>query len=200
MSVLTKGNLDPKVVTRMLGDDGTLATPIQIIALAAYGADIYEVDPMEVVLRLEEDFHVKLTEDIENRLKAILLVTSTDIFFEDGHAFTSVCNTLINGDPGLDNFDPLTIPEILWGVYEVELNHGPMTFHPGVQNVMDSILGGEMTDSEGAPVDVDPFQYAWDFMNEMHTRLKHQLSELGVPGDYLPPIETPQMLPEAQMQ
>jgi hypothetical protein len=200
LSILSKEHLDPKAVSRLLADDGTLATPLQVIALTVYGPEIYEVDPMEIVLRLEEDFHVKLTETIENKLKSILLATSTDIFYEDPQAFTSICNTLINGDPGLDNFDPLTIPEVLWGIYEVELNHGPHEVHPGVQSLIGSVLEEEMTDSEGGPVESDPYQYAWDFMNELHSRLRRQLGDLGVPEGLLPPIKTPEMLAQEQVQ
>ncbi len=200
MSILSKEHLDPKAVSRLLADDGTLATPVHIIALTVYGPEIYEVDPMEIVLRLEEDFHVKLTETIENKLKAILLATSTDIFYEDSQAFTSICNTLINGDPGLDNFDPLTIPEVLWGIFEVELNHGPQDMQPSVRSIIDRVLEEEMTDSEGTPVEGDPYQYAWDFVQELHTRMRRQLGDLGVPEGLLPPIETPEMLSQAQVQ
>lgn len=194
-----KLKLDPKTVFRLLTDDGTLATTLQIIALAAYGPEIYQVDAMEVVLELESQFNCRMTEDVENRLKAILLATCTDIFFEDPDAFVSIGNTLVNGDPGLNQLDPLTIPEALWSIFEVELNHGPRELLPPVQNVLDRVLEGEMTDSEGTPVEGDPYQYAWDFAQALHTRLKHQLTELGVPGEYLPPIHTPTLLHEAQI-
>jgi len=182
----------------MLGDDGTLATCLQIIALTAYREEIYQVDPMEIVMRLEEDFNTRLTDDNENKLKAILLATSTDAFYENPEAFRGIGNTLLNGDPGLAQLDPLTIPEVLWAVYEVELNHGPMPFHPGVEAFMEQALNQEMTDPEGEPIEADPYQYAWDFMQELHTRLKHQLTRLGVPASHLPPIETPHLLHQGQ--
>jgi hypothetical protein len=195
---LRKEHLKPETVSRMLADDGTLATCLQIIALAMYGDDIYKVDPMEIVMRLEEDFLTRLTEDNENKLKAIVLATCTDVFYEDPEAFRGIGNTLLVGDPGLNQLDPLTIPEVLWALYEVELNHGPREFLAGVQAVVDRVLESEMTDPEGDPVQEDPFQYAWDFVHEMHKRLSHQLTELGVPRAHLPPIQTPNLLQEAQ--
>lgn len=182
----------------MLADDGTMATCLQIIALAAYGEEIYRVDPMEIVMRLEEDFHTRLTDDNENKLKAILIATCTDVFYEDPEAFRGIGNTLLVGDPGLNQLDPLTIPELLWALYEVELNHGPREVLPGVQALIDQILEGEMTDPEGDPVQEDPYQYAWDFAKAMHKRLAHQLTDLGVPGGDLPPIHTPSLLHEGQ--
>lgn len=191
--------LDPKTVARMLTDDGTMATCLQIIALSAYGEEVYQVDPIELVMRLEEDFEAKLTEDNENKLKAILLATSTDIFYEDAEAFQAIGNTLLNGDPGINAMDPLTIPEMLWAVYEVELNHGPQEVTSSVQRVMDQVMSGEMTDADGDPVmEQDPYAYVWAFMTELHNRLKDQLSSLGVPSEALPPIQTPEMLPQGQ--
>jgi hypothetical protein len=195
---LTKEHLKPETVSRMLADDGTLATCLQIIALAAYGDDIYKVDAMETVMRLEEDFHARLTDDNENKLKAILIATSTDVFYEDPEACRAIGNTLLVGDPGLDQLDPLTIPELLWALYEVELNHGPREVLTGVQALIDQVLEGEMTDPEGDPIQEDPYQYAWDFVRAMHKRLGDQLADLGVPGEYLPPIHTPTLLHEGQ--
>jgi hypothetical protein len=196
---LTKEHLKPETVSRMLADDGTLATCLQIIALAAYGDDIYKVDAMEIVMRLEEDFHTRLTDDNENKLKAILIATCTDVFYEDPEACRGIGNTLLVGDPGLDQLDPLTIPELMFATYEVELNHGPGEFLPGVMALIESVMEGEMTDPEGNPVDADPHDYVWQFLEEMHKRLKNQLLDLGVDGSLIPDIHTPHLSHESKL-
>lgn len=172
----------------MLSDDGTFATCLQIICLAAYGEEIYQVDPLELLLRLEEDFNVRVTQANENKLKAILLATETDIFYDVPEAFRGTCETLTNGDPGLEIMDDLTVPEVLWGVYEVELNHGPNPMSPPVQALLDRTIADEGDDSEVSGSD-DPFNHVWAYLNDRRMDLGEQLSDLGIDPSQLPPIQ-----------
>lgn len=188
--------LDPKVVYRMLSDDGTFATCLQIICLAAYGEAIYQEDPLEILLRLEEDFHVRVTTSNENKLKAILLVTATDIFYENPEAFRGTCETLTNGDPGIDLMDDLTVPEIMLALYEVELNHGPRELSPAVMAVVERVIQKEAVDLE-TQSSGDPMQYVWDYLQEQHDLLLAQLTELGIATEDLPPMDSPEPLANA---
>lgn len=181
--------LDPKVVYRMLSDDGTFATCLQIICLAAYGEAIYQEDPLEILLRLEEDFHARVTTSNENKLKAILLATSTDIFYENPEAFRGTCETLTNGDPGLEIVEELTVPEALWGVYEVELNHGPNPLSPPVQAFLDRVIAGEGDDIEESGSE-DAFAHVWSYLQDRQDELVAQLTELGIDPSDIPPIQS----------
>ena len=190
---LHKDTVDRRVIARLIGDDGTLATVLQIICLTLYGEEIYQVDPLEIISRLEEDCGTRVTDHNENRLKAMFLATSTEAFYDEPEAFYAIGNTLLNGDPGIDEMDPLTIPELSWAIYEVALNHGDRDFTPSVQTLVDAVMQGEMTDSSGTAIAEEPNDYIWAFLRKMHSRLEHQLKELGVPSEYLPRIELPDM-------
>ena len=185
--------LDPKVVYRLLADDGTFATCLQIVCLASYGPEIYQVDPLELILRLEEDFHVRVTDSNENKLKAILLATQTDIFYENPEAFRGTCETLTNGDPGIFTLDQLTVAEVFIALYEVELNHGPGEFSPQVQVIIDQVISLEADDPAEATSD-DPSEYVWAYLRDQHEELKNQLISLGVDPADLPPMDIPERL------
>lgn len=181
--------LDPKVVYRLLADDGTFATCLQIVCLASYGPEIYQVDPLELILRLEEDFHVRVTDSNENKLKAILLATQTDIFYENPEAFRGTCETLTNGDPGLEVVEILTVAEACWGLYEVELNHGPHELSQNVQAVLDRVIASEGLDPDESDTK-DAFGHVWPYLQERWNDLASQLQELGVDIADLPPMES----------
>ena len=190
--------LDPKVVYRLISDDGTFATVLHIICMVAYGEEIYQVDPLELLIRLEEDFGVRVTDDNENKLKAILIGTSTDIFYEEPEGFRSICETLTNGDPGIEVMDTLTISEVAWALYEIELSHGPGEFRPEVLRIIEQVISSEAIDPEDG-TDVDPYEYIWAYIKEVHQTLTGQLIELGIPPSDIPSPETPAILTPGQL-
>ena len=179
--------LDPKAVYRALADDGTFATCLHIICLTQYGEEIYTWDILELLTRLEEDFNVRVTDDNENKLNAICMATSTDIFYEDPEAFRGICETLANGDPGIGMLENLTLPEAVFGLYVVELNHGPNPLSPGVQAVLDRVVNGEADDSESSG-DTEGMGYLFGYLEDRRQSLKRQLEDLGVATQGLPPI------------
>ena len=180
-----------KEIFKLLEDDGAFATVLHLIALEAYGPDIYEVDAMEVVLRLEEDFNAKLTQENEDKLKAMIVATATNAFYEDAEAFRGICETLSNGDPGVELLDSLTGPEVLWGLYEVELNHGPHELNPSVQALVDQVLASEGLDPEDESYSQDAHAHYWAYMRETHERLANQLKGIGIHPQNIPPVEDP---------
>lgn len=183
---------------RLLADDGAFATSLHIVILATYGAEAYNWDPLEVIMRLEEDFNVRVTDMNENKIKAIMLATATDLFYENPEAFRGTCETLTNGDPAIEVVEILTVPEALWGVYEVELNHGPEELSPRVQAVLDRVLAAEVLEPGEMPEDGDIYGHVWPYLQERRQDLVNQLTDLGVPPSDVPTIETPDPLQAAQ--
>lgn len=121
--------------TRTSGDlfanVNTSATVLHAMVLAAYGDELYgdedteAMDPVELWVRVREDFRVTVPEENENKLNALMLAISTDAFYDDPVAFMAICMALSQGDLGdlVDGvMEDLTVPEMLWGIYEVELN------------------------------------------------------------------------------
>ncbi|NDB66314.1 MAG: hypothetical protein EB168_11720, partial [Euryarchaeota archaeon] len=146
-------DLDKSEVFRLLADDGTFATVAQIIAIKTFGDDALIADPLVLIADLEDEYGMEMSEKVAERLQAINLATTTDAFYEDVTAFRSIANTLIDGDPGFDGFDDLTITEMLWAVYEVELHHEETEFSNQVSQLIQLEIendGEEMNDLDAA--------------------------------------------------
>lgn len=181
-----------QVATAFVNPD-TCATVLHVLALMHYGEEIYQHDPVEIVLRIEEDFRCRMPESNENKLKAILLLTATDAFYERADVFSTICNTLSEGDPEIELDDDLTLPEMLWGMFEADLNHGQQVYskavqvriHKEVQEAMD-----EAPDGNSAP---DPYGSAFHYVLDRRDELVKQMDALGLPVEDIPEV-TPDIL------
>lgn len=181
--------LHQKAVFKAITEDATFATVLHIICLITYGHDIYDVDILELSLRLSEDYHAELSDHNENKLNAILLATSTNIFYEQPDAFQSICSTLVEGDPGLGLLPDLTVLDVLAGVYEVELNHGPHQFRPAVGKLIQQAMEAEADANEdGSPGEGAYIQAA---LSDRRSDLYHQLEAIGVLHPALPHVNPP---------
>jgi len=186
-------SLDKLTVARLIGDIATLGTTLHVICLTAYGEEIYTLDILELLARLREDFGVELPEDNENKLQAMLTAVSTEAFHQDVEAFNTICNTLSSGDPGLEELDDVTLPEMMWAMFEVEVNRGPDEFSPSVMSRIEQIMAAEM-DPESDP---NPYRYASGFVEDLHALLVDQMVALGVPASSVPSLPAPaQWAPE----
>jgi hypothetical protein len=151
-----KSQLDPKAVFTALQDPETFATTLLTICLIMYGDETFQIeDPIVLFKFLEEDFHTELHENCENRLQAILIALKTDYFWNDLEVFKSICQTLFGGDPGVfGDFvyqDDITVPEILWGMYEVALVSDKnvvetVDYAPAIQLFIDTLLKTDVND------------------------------------------------------
>jgi|GEM_PF-5902754 hypothetical protein len=179
--------INRKVAGNLLSEDSTFGTTAHIIAYGAYGDEMYEMDILELFSKLEDDFGVEMSDDVRQKLQAIMLCTQSDAFFHDPEAFRAVCNTLVDGDPGFLIFDDLTIPEILWSTYEVSLNHPGVEFTQAVNNLIDRELKeeGEDLDSLDEAGDLPYFDRA---VTHLRGELKEQLNTLGVDTAKLPQV------------
>lgn len=166
----------------------TSATILHAMVLAAYGDEVYgdedtdAMDPVELWVRVREDFRVTVPEENENRLNAIMLAISTDAFYEDPLAFTSICMALAEGDLGdlVDGaIEELTVPEMLWGIYEVELNRDDQPeFARGVLAVIDQTVQEQAEESDVDETDVVP---AYErFVSDAREEMFHDMRRLGI--------------------
>ncbi len=189
----------------LLMDDATFASILLIICMVAYGKEMFQWDPLELYLRLEEDFGVKLSEDAESKLQAIILAVETSAFYDDPAAFKAICNTLSSGDPGFFIDDELTLPEIFWGFYEVDLMHGDEELSPACFSLIEKELGNAAEDPETSQ---NPYQFMVGYVEERRTEMMVQLGKLGIPASFLPdvtvgaglPNQTAQILAAADVQ
>lgn len=182
--------LDPKIFKEagnLLTEDATFGTVAHIIAHMAFGDEMYAMDPLELFQNLEEEYRVQMSEDVQQKLQAVLLAVSSDAFFQDPEAFRAICNTLVEGDPGFLTFDDLTIPEILWSSYEVSLNHPGADFSPQVEKLIDRELKeeGEDLDSLEEAENVPYFDRA---VNSLRDEFAEQLDRLEIDSGQLPKL------------
>jgi ribosome recycling factor len=180
-------NLDKKEIFKALSDDATYATTAHVIALGTFGDDIYDMDPLELFSALEDEYKSELSEEVAEKMQAILLATVTDAFYEDPMAFRAIANTLLEGDPGFDGFDNVTVPEILWAIYEVELNHESRNFSPKVANMIEHELENEGEDIDTLDEAMNS-TYHQRSVREFRRELEEQLAAVGVEDYRLPDI------------
>ena len=177
-------SLNKKEVFLALTDPDTFATVLHAILIKTYGDEINDIDPVEIFLRLGEDYGAEPCEEVENKIQAILLATTTDVFYNDPDAFTAVCETLANGDPGMEQLEQLTLAEVIWGVYEVELNHPGAEMSKQVHKLVQQTVEAEAEEA-------GDYQYIFNYLHEQRDALKHQLEKVGFKDVQLPPVQPP---------
>jgi hypothetical protein len=182
---------DKRLAADLLADTETTATVLHMIILAAYGDEVYgsleqniePADPIELWLRIKEDFSVNVPESNENKVNALMLALSTEAFYDDPLAFISISNALYSGDLGdLVNgaLEDLTMPEMLWGIYEVELNRGDSEgFAIPIDRLIDEIIKNEAEDNEELE-ETEVVPYYEKFVAEMRDDMLIQMRMLGV--------------------
>lgn len=182
---LNKGN-----IFTLLDDPSTFATTLLAICLIMYGDETFKVDQLVLYQWLKEDFGNDLCEENESKLAAILAALTTNFFYTDLDVFKSTCKTLASGDPGaydteIFNDEP-TIPEILWGMYEVALVSEDSSidsddFSGAVKFYVDSIFKNDINDindtiDDPESVDLQPEAIIAENVKE----LRNQLAFIGL--------------------
>jgi hypothetical protein len=167
------------------------ATTLHTILLKTYGSDalygnpdedVEPMDSLELFSYIEEDFGINISEELENKINAIMLATSTTAFYENPLAFSSICLAIATGDMGdIANgyFDDPTVPELIQGVMEVQLNHSEDTqFSPAVEEYIQNILDDESIDDLEDP-ELDRLE------NRVKIELFEELRGVGVPESFI---------------
>lgn len=184
---MEKNDLDRKEVYRLLSDSATYGIVALAITITAYPEDWYDIDSLELFARFQEDFGVEIDPDVENKLMALIVSVTTPYFYHDAQFFESVCRTLVNGDPGLNEIEELTIIEVLWGVYEVSLAGEEIDFSPTIERYMERVIASDVEDMEEMTPEEQQSVYIKDLL-VMTIELSDQLKKVGFePGD-LPAI------------
>jgi hypothetical protein len=175
-----------KYQASLLSDPETCGSVLLAVALLKYKESVYQVDPMTLILNLEDDFRVRLPEDNENKLKAILLATETTLFQHDPEAFRAVCITLWNGDPQLEHNEPLSLTEAIWGMFEVKTCFGELSLGPAVQAVVEGLSDEEIQDPEASG---DPYSHIGEGVRERYGVWRDQMLGLGAEAKDIPALE-----------
>lgn len=177
-----------------------MATPLLVIVLSTYGdralADDPEtgeerLDPIELWNMVERDYRTTIPLEAENRLNAIMLALTSDLFFEDPIVFTAVCGALSQGElPDMVNgfmddlVEHLTLAECLWGLYEVALvRDDDLPLGPRIEALIERIARDEVEEDVGDPLQIIP-HYERFVIKQRHEMIQ-QLRLLGLPEEML---------------
>lgn len=180
---MPENELNKQKVAYALLDPDTYATVLLAICLKKYGTEIFDVDQLTVIQWLKEDFKLKeIAEENENKLKAAMALVTTDYFYNTKNVFEAICFTLSGGKP--DEEDELTIPELMWGIYEAALlsddNSVEMNdFSQNIKDYINNILESDIVDDFKIPDEVLYSLYIKDNVKE----LKEQLEDVGLLND-----------------
>ena len=180
--------IDKKEAFKALSDDATFGTTAHVIAIATFGEEIYEMDPLELFVELERHYKVEVSDEVCEKLQAVMLATTTDAFYEDATAFRAIANTLIEGEPGFDGFDNLTVPEIMWSMYEVGLNHPGAPFSNQVSKLIEKELDEEVEDMDELTEAIE-LPYYHKALRSLKIELAEQLDAVGFDNHELPTVK-----------
>lgn len=116
------------IAAKMLASDTTFAFTLMTILLAYYDQEVFdEEEPEALFSRIEDDFNIRLSEEVENRINAALLVMTSDLAYTQVAAFKSVALALADGNIGSipqGGDEELNAAEILWAITEIGLLNG----------------------------------------------------------------------------
>jgi hypothetical protein len=178
---------DRKIAAGLLRDPETFAVVILTILLEAYGGDVLdpdELDPLELYMRVEEDFRVVLPLEAENRIQAALTAINTPAFYVDPLITRATAMALMEGNLGdmVNGYlEDVPFTEVIWAVYEIGLILGEddtTTFSPSVSAYIQRLA----QEAEEAPVEGDleeVLPYYVKILEPEKQRLKEQLRKLG---------------------
>jgi len=106
----------------MLGDLNTYATVLVAIAIDQYGADCFEWEPETLRHSLERDFGKQMPSENVDKLNALMLALSTNLFYVSVEAFINICNALDGAGANFQVYDPADVDEMEWALTEVMMN------------------------------------------------------------------------------
>lgn len=182
--------IDKVEAAKLLESDETFAFTLMVILLATYDQEVFDENPVILFSRIESDFRIKLPEEAENRINAVLTAMTTDLFYTQFSVFKSITLALCEGDIGDDDDDELNAAEILWAITEVGLLNGD-TFTETQEKLSDSVAQGcnniidaEAEDSDESETDLEDAikePYYQKFVTANLLELAQQLLRLKVP-------------------
>jgi hypothetical protein len=182
--------IDKKAATNLLMSSETSGIALFIICLKTVGSDeLFTVDedtgytdtmdPVELFADLQDAFNVSIPVENENRINAILTAISTDLYFSDSIAFTSISISVNSGDLGeLVNgiMEAPTIEEILTTKMEIELIVEDVDFSPSVQKIITEAVKDLAEDDDPAT----PEYTLNEVVEEHRAKIYSELNSLGI--------------------
>lgn len=173
--------IDPSTAHKLLSSSGTFATTLNIILLKTFKEEAYELEPAELFNQLESTYNVKLPQEVEDRINAILTLMLTDAFYSDPTACRAITLAFVDGDPGFEllQSDPER-HEVLWAAYEASLSRLGPALTPAVIAWIDELEANHGWDAHTTPDDPSEELEVAAWLADQEQALAAQLLQLGV--------------------
>lgn len=161
--------LDRALCAELLESPDTFGSVILAIAELTFGTEVVwgseveePVDPLTLIRLLEDKFGIRLPEQSENKMNALLTCVLTNAFAENPDAFRMSAMALADGDTG-DVSDTLldnpTLDEIQWAEFEIGLwrdDDEDVEYSPQVMNILQAIIQQDAVDESESGTDDEP--------------------------------------------
>ena len=108
-----------------LKDRGTFATSLLVGLIDEFGTELFEWDPDTLRLELKSEYQVDIPQSNMDKIQALLVVMTTDLFYRNLEAFMHVANSLGHSGADFQSYDPPDVQEISWALAETALVDPP---------------------------------------------------------------------------
>jgi len=136
---------------QLLQSPQTLGTTVFLILRDLWGDEALDWDPITLAMEFKEVFREEPAAPVLDRLSAVAVVMTGDVFFHQVGAFWNVANTLASGAPSFSVMDPVTVPEASWAVLEVAILRDMLPFGTNVRRFLRAVLREEGYDEDEYP-------------------------------------------------
>lgn len=164
---------DKSAVRAALESSETCATVIHAILREQYGDAVYDWEPQTVILEVRDDFGASMHPNAVDRWSALQVGLTSDAFFTRPDAFQALSNSLADGEPAFEVFDPVTTEEAAWAIMEMSLNRDMLPFAYPVRRWIEMLLAADGYAEGDYPL---PMEYALSPKPDLAARMRTELS------------------------
>lgn len=99
----------------------TFASVLLTLFIDKFGTEALQWDPSTIIMEIEEDFDVDLSQQSMDKLMTAIQLLTTDRFFKSLPDFINFCNILCGDTYSPETFAPADAEEVAWGITEALL-------------------------------------------------------------------------------
>lgn len=108
-----------------LKDPGIFATSLLVGLLDEFGTEMFEWDPDTLRLEIKSEYGADIPQSNMDKIQALTMVLTTDLFYRNLEAFMHVANSLGHNGADFQAYDPPDVQEMAWALAETALVDPP---------------------------------------------------------------------------